>query len=51
MPIIKVYKNGKTGYKYGKSGKVYFGRGAKKKAEKQMRAIYASKSRVVKKKK
>lgn len=45
MPIYKVNKKGKTGYKYGKSGKVYFGKGAKQKAEKQMRAIYFSKSK------
>lgn len=38
MPVRKV----KGGYRFGKSGKVYKGKGAKKKAEKQARAIYAS---------
>ena len=40
MPLIKLKKNGKVGYKFGKSGKAYFGRGAKAKAEKQMRAMF-----------
>lgn len=38
MPVHKV----KGGYRFGKAGKVYKGKGAKKKAEKQARAIYAS---------
>ena len=38
MPVHKV----KGGYKFGKSGKTYRGKGAKKKAQKQARAIYAS---------
>lgn len=38
MPVHKV----KGGYRFGKSGKIYKGKGAKKKAEKQARAIYAS---------
>lgn len=38
MPVHKV----KGVYKFGKSGKTYRGKGAKKKAEKQARAIYAS---------
>jgi hypothetical protein len=38
MPIRKV----KGGYKWGKSGKLYKGKGAKAKAQKQARAIYAS---------
>lgn len=38
MPVHKV----KGGYRFGKSGKVYKGKGAKKKAEKQAKAIYAS---------
>lgn len=37
MPVHKV----KGGYKFGKSGKTYRGKGAKKKAQKQARAIYA----------
>lgn len=38
MPVRKV----KGGYKWGKSGKLYKGKGAKKKAAKQGRAIRAS---------
>jgi len=38
MPVRKV----KGGYKWGKSGKKYTGKGAKKKAQKQAAAIYAS---------
>jgi len=38
MPIKKV----KGGYKWGKSGKLYTGKNAKKKAQRQARAIYAS---------
>ena len=38
MPLRKV----SGGYKFGKSGKLYKGKGAKKKAQRQARAIYAS---------
>ena len=38
MPVRKV----SGGYKFGKGGKLYKGKGAKKKAQKQARAIYAS---------
>lgn len=38
MPVRKV----KGGYRWGKSGKVYRGRGAKAKATRQGRAIRAS---------
>jgi hypothetical protein len=38
MPVHKVG----TGYKWGNSGKLYKGKGAKAKAQKQARAIYAS---------
>lgn len=38
MPFHKA----KCGYKFGKSRKTYKGKGAKKKAHKQARAIYAS---------
>lgn len=41
MPIHKVIKNGKTGYQWGKHGKVYYGSGAKKKAEAQAKAAYS----------
>lgn len=49
MPIYKITQKGKTGYRYGKHGKIYFGKNAKQKAETQMRAIYASKARLKKK--
>lgn len=42
MPIKKVRAGKKTGYKWGKSGKTYTGKGARKKAAKQARAAYAS---------
>lgn len=46
MPVHKVYttKDGKTrvGYQWGSQGKVYYGTGAKEKAEAQGRAAYAS---------
>lgn len=38
MPVHK----SNSGYKFGKSGKTYYGKGAKKKAQKQAMAIYAS---------
>ena len=38
MPVRKV----RGGYKYGNKGTVYYGKGAKAKAEKQGRAIKAS---------
>lgn len=41
---MPVRKSG-GGYKYGKSGKTYRGKGAKAKAEKQGRAIKASQAR------
>ncbi len=40
MPVGKV-----NGYRFGKSGKTYRGKGAKKKAAKQGRAISISKDR------
>ena len=39
MPVRRT-KSG--GYKWGKSGKTYYGKGAKRKAKKQGRAIHAS---------
>ena len=42
MPVHKVTRGSKTGFKWGTSGKAYFGKGAKAKATKQARAIYAS---------
>lgn len=44
MPIFKVKKNGKIGYRFGKHGKVYTGKNAKQKAQAQARAIFASKN-------
>lgn len=45
MPIMKCQRNKKKGYKWGRSGKCYTGKDAKKKAEKQGRAISISKAR------
>lgn len=42
MPVRRT-KGG--GYKYGSKGKTYYGKGAKKKAARQGRAIQASKRR------
>lgn len=41
MPVRKV----KGGYRWGKTGKVYRGRGAKKKAARQGRAVHARRGR------
>lgn len=46
MPTQKT-KGG--GYKYGKTGKTYYGKGAKAKADRQGRAIKASQNRRKKK--
>lgn len=46
MPVQRCQKNGKSGYKYGKSGKCYVGgEAAKKKAIKQGLAIARSQGR------
>ena len=42
MPVRKVTVNGRTGYRWGSSGKTYFGPGAEAKAQAQGRAAYAS---------
>ena len=39
MPIQKCQKDKKKGFKFGKKGKCYTGRGAEDKAKKQGRAI------------
>lgn len=46
MPVHKV----KGGYKFGKSGKTYRGKGAKKKEQRQAREIYTSRYKESKKK-
>lgn len=45
MPIQKCSSGGKSGYKYGETGKCYTGKGARAKAARQGRAIEASKAR------
>ena len=45
MPLQTCISDGKTGTKWGKSGKCYTGKGGKSKAKKQMRAIKASQSK------
>ena len=42
MPVKKCRTKGKTGYKWGNSGKCYTGKGAKAKAARQGRAAYAN---------
>jgi hypothetical protein len=42
MPVKKCVVNGKTGYKWGNTGKCYTGKGAKAKATRQGRAAYAN---------
>lgn len=42
MPIRKVSRSGKTGYQFGQHGKVYTGPGAKAKAARQARAMFAA---------
>jgi hypothetical protein len=42
MPVHKGKDSRGTFYQWGKSGKKYRGRGAKARAEKQAKAIYAS---------
>lgn len=39
---MPVHRTKSGGYKWGKSGKTYYGKGAKRKAQKQGRAIRAS---------
>lgn len=39
---MPVHKTPGGGYQWGKSGKIYYGKGAKAKAEKQGRAAYAN---------
>lgn len=45
MPVKKCTSKGKKGYKYGDAGKCYTGTSGKSKAQKQGRAVAASKSR------
>lgn len=42
MPVHKVTTGSRTGYQWGKTGTVYYGSGAKQKAQAQGRAAYAS---------
>lgn len=42
MPVMRVEKNGRVGYRFGQSGHIYYGRGAEAKARLQERAAYAS---------
>ena len=45
MPTKKCTSKGKSGYKYGNSGKCYTGKGAKSKADRQGRAIQANRAK------
>ena len=42
---MPVHKTKSGGYKYGSKGKTYYGKGARKKATRQGRAIQANKRR------
>ena len=42
MPVHKATKDGKSGYQWGTTGKVYTGAGAQAKAAKQGQAAYAN---------
>lgn len=42
MPVMRVEKNGKVGYRFGHSGHIYYGKGAEAKAKLQERAAYAA---------
>ena len=41
MPIMRVKTKGKVGYKFGRNGHIYYGKGAEAKAKLQGRAVYA----------
>jgi len=45
MPLMRCTTGGKSGWKYGESGKCYPNPGGKTKAMKQMRAIKSSQGR------
>ena len=52
MPVVRVRgPGGKVGYRWGSSGKVYTGPGARAKAEKQGEAAYAAGYRSTRKQK
>jgi hypothetical protein len=42
MPVHKVRQDGRVGYQWGQSGKVYFGSGAMKRAAQQGQAAHAA---------
>lgn len=48
MPVKPCTRDGKSGYKYGDSGKCYTGPGARKKATKQGQAIEISRHKPAK---
>ncbi len=45
MPVTRCSINGRRGYKFGRKGKCYTGKGAEEKAKKQGAAIKISESR------
>lgn len=45
MPVHRVKINGKEGWQYGQTGKVYYGQDARRKAEAQAAAIHASQNK------
>lgn len=42
MPIQKIRREGRVGYRWGRSGKIYWGPGGRAKAVLQAQAAYAS---------
>jgi hypothetical protein len=44
MPVKRCTRGGKSGWKWGDTGKCYTGKGAKEKAKRQGRAIHVNKS-------
>lgn len=42
MPVVKVTRNGRVGYRWGDSGKIYWGPGGRAKALLQAQAAYAA---------
>ena len=45
MPVHRVNINGKNGWQYGQTGKIYYGPDARRKAEAQAAAIHAAQSK------
>lgn len=42
MPIMKITRGGRTGYRWGQTGKIYWGAGGRAKAALQSQAAHAA---------